>query len=395
MKHSFSQEKNKANINRINELLQYAIMQVKQAGIPASDFISPEVVINSRAKSRLGACRLSKSKFKKHFTIEIGSALMICSEREITEVLVHEVIHTCPGCMNHGEKWKKYAACMNKIYGYDIKRLYDIENTKLKEATAKRYKYRITCESCGAEMFRQRNSKVIKDIKRYRCRCGGKLKVENIVKKEDAMNKIADMSIKDYLDLLKTDAPAPGGGSVSGITACQGMALALMVTELTIGKKKYEEVQKLNKEMRAEALEIYGMLLNAADEDKEAFTKLSEAYKLPKDTDEEKAYKRKVLGEKSIGATEAPFKVMKLSMKALEITKKLVGQSNKMASSDLGVAAVNLYAACSSAWLNVKINLPYLTDEKKAAFFEKNGLEILEKARILSEEIYKEVEENL
>ena len=209
------------------------------------------------------------------------------------------------------------------------------------------------------------------------------------------MEKIIDMNIKEYMEVLKTDAPAPGGGSVSGITAAQGIALTLMVTELTIGKKKYEDMQQLNIEAREEALKIYDKLICAADEDKKAFTELSEAYKLPKETEEEKEIKKKVLGEKALGATKAPFEVMKLSIKALEITRSLVGKSNKMAASDLGVAALNLLAACKSAWLNVKINLPYLTDEKASAEFESRGKEILKKSEILANEIYDAVEGTL
>ncbi len=204
-----------------------------------------------------------------------------------------------------------------------------------------------------------------------------------------------DMPIRKYMEILRSDAPAPGGGGVSGIGATQGIALTLMVTELTIGKEKYKKVWQLNEEVRENCLNLYKKLLLAADEDKEAFLELSKAYKLPKETDEQKEEKKEKLGEASLGATCAPFSVMELSLDALRQTDKLVGNSNKMASSDLGVAAINLYAACKSAWLNVKINLPYLNDIEKAKNFQTKGEEILKEAKELSESIYKKVEENL
>lgn len=209
------------------------------------------------------------------------------------------------------------------------------------------------------------------------------------------MGKIADMSIKEYLDILKTDAPAPGGGGVSGLTAAQGISLTLMVIELTLGKKKYEEYMELIEKSRERALELYEELAIAADEDREVFLKLSEAYALPKETEEEKKNKQQVLGERSLAATEAPYKVMELSLEGLEITEKLVGKSNKMAVSDLGVAAACFLAACKSAWLNVKINLPYLTDKDRAQAFEKGGRNILEKVTALSEKIYDAVEKEI
>lgn len=209
------------------------------------------------------------------------------------------------------------------------------------------------------------------------------------------MGKIADMSIKEYLDILKTDAPAPGGGGVSGLTAAQGISLTLMVIELTLGKKKYEEYMEIIEKSRERALELYEELAVAADEDREVFLKLSEAYALPKETEEEKKIKQQILGERSLAATEAPYKVMKLSLEGLEITEKLVGKSNKMAVSDLGVAAACFLAACKSAWLNVKINLPYLTDKDRAQAFEKGGRNILEKVTELSEKIYDAVEKEI
>ena len=168
--------------SQIDNFLEEVIAQARKAEIPVSNNIEKNVIINTRAKARLGACKMKKGKLRKHFTIEIGSALLICEERQIKEVLAHEIIHTCPGCMNHSSKWKKYADIMNKAYGYNIKISYQLKDDRLSEKLKERYNYRIYCKECGAEIFRQRKSKVVSHPERYRCRCGGKLEVEEIVK---------------------------------------------------------------------------------------------------------------------------------------------------------------------------------------------------------------------
>ncbi len=206
---------------------------------------------------------------------------------------------------------------------------------------------------------------------------------------------IIDMKIEDYLRELKTKSPAPGGGSASGISGVQGIALTLMVTDLTIGNEKYKEHNELNKKVAKEGLIIYNKLKKAADNDKEAFLKLSEAYKLPRNTEEEKAERKRIIGEKSKDAIEAPFEVMELCKEALSITSLIVGKSNTMASSDLGVAAANLLSASKSAWLNVKINIPYLNDRKKAEKFFLEGRKLLEEIESVADLIYSTVEKGL
>lgn len=206
---------------------------------------------------------------------------------------------------------------------------------------------------------------------------------------------LKEMKIIDYLDILKTDAPAPGGGGVAGLTAAQGIALTLMVLELTLGRDKYKEYEENNLKVYEKSKDIYRQLCDAADRDKEAFIQLSEAYKLPRNTEEEKIERKKIIGEKSIGATQSPYEVIELCYEAAVETEKLLGKSNQMASSDLGVAAANFVAASKSAWLNVKINLPYITDEERKEFYEKESKELLIKIEEISDRIYKYVEENL
>ena len=202
--------------------------------------------------------------------------------------------------------------------------------------------------------------------------------------------KLVDMTVKDYLDLLKSDAPAPGGGSVSALSAAQGVGLVAMVADLTIGREKYAEYEQVCKEAKEEALKLYEALVAAIDEDTEAFNKVSAAYKMPKDTDEQKAARSAAIRKANVGATQVPYETIKLCLAGLKVTETMVGKSNPNAASDLGVAALNLMAGIRGAWLNVKINLPGIKDEAAKAQFKK-GAEMVDEAYVLASRIYEEV----
>ena len=191
--------------------------------------------------------------------------------------------------------------------------------------------------------------------------------------------KLVDMPVRDYLNILASDAPAPGGGSVSALSAAQGAALVAMVCDLTIPKEKYSQHRDLCVRVKDDILSIY---------------KVSAAFKLPKDTDEQKAARSKAIQEATVTATEVPYETMALCMKGLEITQEIVGKSNSNAASDLGVAALNLLAGLKGAYLNVKINLPSIKDEAIAAGFEE-AESMVAQAQKTAEKIYEEVLESL
>ena len=202
--------------------------------------------------------------------------------------------------------------------------------------------------------------------------------------------KLVDMTVKDYLDLLKSDAPAPGGGSVSALSAAQGVGLVAMVADLTIGREKYAEYEEVCKVAKEEALKLYSAFIEGIDKDTEAFNKVSAAYKLPKNTDEEKAARSAAIREANVGATEVPFETVKLCLDGLKITETMVGKSNPNAASDLGVAALNLMPGIRGAWLNVTINLPGIKDEALKAEFE-SAEAMVDEAYVISKRIYEEV----
>lgn len=202
--------------------------------------------------------------------------------------------------------------------------------------------------------------------------------------------KLVELTVKDYLDVLKSDAPAPGGGSVSALSAAQGIALVSMVSDLTIGKERYADFEEVCKKAKEEASGLYAKLVASIDKDTEAFNLVSAAFKMPKDTDENKAARSKAIADATLVATEVPFETLNLCMEALKVTETIVGKSNPNAASDLGVAALNLLAGIKGAWLNVMINLPGVKDEAAKAKFEE-GAKMVEEAEKISAEIYEKV----
>jgi methenyltetrahydrofolate cyclohydrolase len=205
--------------------------------------------------------------------------------------------------------------------------------------------------------------------------------------------KLVELKVNDYLNLLGSDAPAPGGGSVSAFAGAQGVALMNMVCALTIGKQKYSDFEEICIVAKKKGLEIANELTMAIDKDTEAFNLVSAAFKMPKEADSEKFARSKAIGEAMLVATEVPFKTMELSFQGLKVIETLLGKTNVNAASDLGVGAINLMAAIKGAWLNVMINLPGIKDPDKKTFFETKGTEIIKQAeelvKIIEIEIYK------
>lgn len=202
--------------------------------------------------------------------------------------------------------------------------------------------------------------------------------------------KLVDLTVKEYLDVLKSDAPAPGGGSVSALSAAQGIGLVAMVADLTIGRERYADFEQICVSAKEKALTIYEKLVAAIDKDTEAFNLVSAAFKMPKTNDEEKAVRSKAIADATLVATEVPFQTLQLCLEGLKVTETIVGKSNPNAASDLGVAALNLLAGIKGAWLNVKINLPGVKDESQKARFQ-DGEKLVQDAEKIAAGVYEAV----
>ena len=207
--------------------------------------------------------------------------------------------------------------------------------------------------------------------------------------------KLIDMQVKDYLDLLKSDAPAPGGGSVSALAGAQGVGLFMMVADLTLGKEKYADYQEICVQAKEKGVALYEELVESIDKDTDAFNLIADAFKMPKETDEEKAARRKAIADGTLVATQVPFRTMQLGYEGLMIAKEMIGKSNPNAASDLGVAILNLTACIKGAWLNVMINLPGVKDEEKAAYYAAEGKKMYDEADAIASGLYEDVAASL
>lgn len=207
--------------------------------------------------------------------------------------------------------------------------------------------------------------------------------------------KLVDLTITDFMHTLGSDAPAPGGGSASALAGATGVSLLKMVTELTIGKKKYAEFENDMIDVRTKAGDLQHKLLVAIDEDTESFNEVSAVFAMPKETDEDKANRSQAMQKALKNATITPFKVMQLLSEVLVLTKAAVGKSNTNASSDLGVAAVQVKAALQGAWLNVLINLGGIKDEAFVVEYKNEGRTLLQKGCQLADAIFDEIEQSL
>lgn len=205
--------------------------------------------------------------------------------------------------------------------------------------------------------------------------------------------KLVEMTVKDYLNTLKSDAPAPGGGSAAALSSAQGIGLCLMVMGLTIGREKYKEFEENLIPIREKMEVLYAEMIALIDEDTVAYNQVSEAFKMPKETEEEKALRSQAIREATKLATEVPYRTALTSIKAIELAERMKG-FNPNAASDIAVGVQSLLLGAKSAWMNVKINLPGIKDEALKAEFLKVK-EAVDGAAKIADRIYLKIEEEL
>lgn len=203
--------------------------------------------------------------------------------------------------------------------------------------------------------------------------------------------KLAELKTAEFVDLLASDAPAPGGGSAAALEGALGAALTAMVCGLTVGKKKYAEFEELAQSAQTKALDLKTRFVDVMDRDTEAFNVVSAAFGMPKATDEEKAARSAAIQKGLEGCTKTPFEMMELAVETLELTASILGKSNDSAASDLGVSALSLRAAIQGAWLNVLINIGSLKNKELAEDYRVKGEALLAKALPLADQIYETV----
>lgn len=210
---------------------------------------------------------------------------------------------------------------------------------------------------------------------------------------------LMDGSIRSYINQVASKEPTPGGGSVAALAGSLGSALTAMVGYLTIGRKMYEELDdEIKKEMDndfEELKERIEKLNHIVDEDTRAFDGVMEAFKMPKETEEEKAKRSEAIQEGYKVALEVPLRCAEECFRVLELQKVFADYGNVNAITDVGVGALLAATGLESGLLNVKINLLGIKDIEYKKEMEKKIDYLMTEGMALKEEILKTVYDRL
>lgn len=196
---------------------------------------------------------------------------------------------------------------------------------------------------------------------------------------------LVDLTVKGFLDKTAGSDPVPGGGSVAALNGAIAAALGEMVANLTIGKKKYEDKEALMQKIAGEAAGLQKGFIKDIDEDSEAYNKVFDAFKMPKDTDEEKAARSRAIQVATRIAAEIPLGVAHRAAGMMDMLAQVAAEGNQNAVTDACVAMMCARSAVLGAALNVRINLSSLKDEEYVARV-KVEVEQLEEEAVMKEQ---------
>ena len=199
----------------------------------------------------------------------------------------------------------------------------------------------------------------------------------------------------EFIDALASSAPTPGGGGASAYVGALSSALASMVGNLTVGKKKYAAVEPEVEEALARLEELRARLLELVDEDARAFEPLAASYRMPKDTPEQQAAKHEAEQAALVGACEVPLEIMGCVQEVVGLTDFMAHKGSRMALSDAGVAAAFARAASDGASLNVYINAKSMDDQELAASYRSKTAVIASDVRERCDLIFDYVKEEI
>ena len=200
-----------------------------------------------------------------------------------------------------------------------------------------------------------------------------------------------EKKICEYLEVLSSKAPVPGGGGASALAGALGNALGQMVVNLTVGKKKYAEVEEEMQEYLEHLKNMQQEFLHLSDRDAEVFAPLAECYRLPSATPEEKEHKETVMEEKLLDASMVPVEIMEKALELLEILDVLADKGSRMAVSDVGVAVQFTRTALLGAVMNVYINTKSMKNREKAEEINQNAKRMIKIGISQADEIYEKV----
>ena len=174
---------------------------------------------------------------------------------------------------------------------------------------------------------------------------------------------LTELTIKEFINKVISNDPVPGGGSVSALNGALAGALAAMVANLTIGRKKYAEVNDIMVELSSRFEKLSSHLIEDVDRDSDAYNRVFAAFKMPKDTDEEKQVRSEAIQRETKYAAQVPMEVARAVYEVLPMIDTVAQKGNSNAVTDACVSMMCARTAILGALLNVRINLTSIKDE--------------------------------
>jgi len=202
---------------------------------------------------------------------------------------------------------------------------------------------------------------------------------------------LADKSVKEFLQETASDAPVPGGGSIAAMSGATAAALTAMVANLTIGKKKYVEVEEQMKVIQERVNGSRNQLIELIDKDAESFNGVMACFKMPKETDEEKESRKEAIQQATKEAARVPMSIAEKVMELMIDIETVVQKGNNNAVTDGAVAAMMARTAILAALYNVKINLGSIKDEDFVHEMARKASNLEEQAQIQEKQILQQV----
>lgn len=185
--------------------------------------------------------------------------------------------------------------------------------------------------------------------------------------------RLKDHTVAEFMDVLAWPGGAPGGGSMCALAGALGASGLVLVAKLTANLKRFAHEVPLCQEVAAAAEPLMRSLTEGIDRDTDCYNLIVAAYKLPKDSDEEKAARKAAIADATLKATQAPYQVLCESAEVLRLCARLEGHYNPVAASDFAAAVLQLRAAAKTAWHNVLANLGGLSDPERAEELRVSG----------------------
>lgn len=204
-----------------------------------------------------------------------------------------------------------------------------------------------------------------------------------------------NLRINDFIDKLGSKDAVPGGGGAAALTASLGISLCKMAANLTVGKKKFADVEKEMYEIMAECDNLAEEFVSLIQKDADGFLPLSKAYGLPTDTEEQKKFKEETLERELVHAAEVPFEIMEKCARAIELSAIVAEKGSRLVVSDAACAIKTSMTAMECASLNVYINTKYMKNKELALSMNEKADTLIANSKEVSEKVFTDVVSSL